>query len=59
MILKEFIPFLKKENIALLYFVDGELKLTEVNEENIEEDFLKMEVMEVKQEEDCIEVWIK
>lgn len=59
MILKEFIPFLKKENIALLYFVDEELKLTEVNEENIEEDFLKMEVMEVKQEEDCIEVWIK
>lgn len=59
MILKEFIPFLKKENIALLYFVDEELKLTEINEENIEEDFLKMEVMEVKQEEDCIEVWIK
>ncbi len=61
MLLKEFIKKDKNKPISLLWFENGfELKCENYEKRNnIKERFLNMEIMEVVQEEDVLEVWIR
>lgn len=50
-----------KQDIALLFFEGDELECKEYsykNFKNIPKEYLTSEVMDTKDEEDCLEIWI-
>lgn len=60
--LKDYLSQNKCDNICLLWFGERGINSREYNKKdfkNIENDFLSMEVMEVNDEEDCKEIWIR
>lgn len=57
MTLKDFVKD-KKGAIFLLWFQEDKLNCKKFTND-IDSKFLEMEVMDIKVEEDCLEVWIK
>lgn len=58
--------FLKRRNskkpVCLLFIIDDDIKVIWYDSEqlnNIEEEYLKMEVMDYTKEYDCTEIWLK
>lgn len=55
MTLKEFMKRKQKKPLVFLWFEKGVLKTEFKPNENL----LKMTVMDINEEEDCLEVWLK
>lgn len=59
MLLKDYIKKKRKVPLVLLWFENNMLEYKEVHNNIPDEHFLTMEVMEINEEENCVEVWLK